>query len=248
MAAFGTTFFYGAFEHPKNEVAFNGISRQMQWSETGRANIFRESWSLRGRIVKPGMSAIMTALNSVRSAYSYNGRSAGLRDPNGLLTSFYMNNNEAIGGVIVTDSVSHGAIEKADGVNYLNYTFGLQMDSFSSAPDDLLSYSEQLSFSDNYGGPLLIGRVPLSGPPIIQAISTHSFFYATQSGSLTCRTPNPQPEAMIFPGALMGDESSRQITFTSGKTVRGVPVEYGVSWVYKYRSISPFFGMVNTRG
>lgn len=236
-------FYYGSNTHPDSEVNFAGIQRQIEYSPTQRANILHESWSMRGKIIATGQAAIMTALAARRSWYSTNGQSAGFAG-----TPFVLDTNNSVGGVIVTNPVSHGPIEGAGWTNFLNYTFGLKADTFLSATNTLLSYSEQLAFTDNFGLPLQIGRLPVLGPPIIQNVTTASFFYATQSGQLTMRTPNPSPEQMIWPELLIGDPDSRQISFFSPKTERGVPIEYGVRWSYKYRSITPFFGSVHTRG
>ena len=246
-----TVFFYGGFKHPDSEVAFAGIQRTIQYSPSQRANIFTESWSMKAKIVKQGPTSqadLFSALNAVRNVYSVNGQSAGLLDNNGNQTPFLLDNSKAIGGVIVTNPVSHEDLSGAETVTFLRYTFGLKMDSFISKTSDFLAYSETLSFSDNFGLPLQIGRVPVSGLPIIQNISTNSFYYATQSGSLTMRTPNPTPEAMLFPSSLIGEDGSRQITFESPKMERGVATEYTVKWSYRYRQIVPFFGSVHARG
>ena len=246
-----TVFFYGGFSHPDSEVAFAGIQRTIRFSETQRANVLHESRNLRGKIVKQGPASqelVFAALGQIRLAYSVHGQSAGLLDHNRNQTPFLLDNTKAIGGVVVTNPVSHGDLSGSETATYLHYTFGLQMDSFVSRPDTLLAYSEQLTFSDNRGGPLQVGRVPVSGLPIVQNVSTNSFYYATQSGFLTTRTPQPQPEAMLFPSALSGDPQSRSVTWSSPRMQRGVPTEYTVSWVYKYRSVAPFSGQVHSRG
>lgn len=246
-----TVFYYGGFSHPHAEVAFAGIQRTIRFSETQRENILRESWQLRGKIVRQGPNSqrlVLAALDEIRQAYSRHGQSAGLLDPEGNQTPFLLDNSKAIGGVIVTNPVSHGELSGSETATYLHYTFGLQMESFVSGPDTLLAYSEQVTFSDNRGGPLQVGRVPVSGLPIVQNVTTNSFYYATQSGSLTTRTPQPQPESMLFPSALMGDPHSRIVTWSSPPMQRGVPTEYTVDWVYKFRSVAPFNGQVHSRG
>jgi hypothetical protein len=244
-------FYYGGYIHPNGEVNFAGIQRMIQYSSTQRANIFRESWSMKGKIVQQGpnsQSAVFGSLAAIRNAYSVNGYSAGFLDNNGSQSPFWLNNANAIGGVIVTNPVSHGEMGGAETVTYLHYTFGLQMDSFLSSPETILAYSEQLSFSDNFGGPIMIERLPLSGMPIQQAVSTNSFFYATQTGSLTMRTPNPIPESPIFPTAFSGSADCNQVTYSSPKKERGVPLEYTVNWSYKFRSIFPLVGFPHERG
>ena len=244
-------FFYGGYVHESSEVNFSAISRVVQFSATHRANILQETWSMYGKIVKQGansQSDIFTALANMKLAYSVNGYSAGMLDNNGNRTPFFFDNSRAIGGVIVLNPISHEQMQGAESVTYLRFTFQLQMDSFLSSPFDILEYSEQLQFSDNQGLPLQVARVPIYGQPIIQNVSTASFYYATQSGTAKLRTPNPNPEPPLFPNSFSGEDGSRQVAYTSPKIIRGVPVEYGVNWSYRFRSATPLFSSVNARG
>jgi hypothetical protein len=239
-------FFYGSYTHPAAEVAFEGINRSIIYSHTQRANILRETWNLKGRIVKQGSTSqadVWTALAAIRAAYSVNGYSAGFAG-----TPFLLDNSLAIGGVIVLNPVSHGPIMGAEGVTYLNFAVSLQMDSFKSNINDLLNYSETVTFSDIGGGPLQVGRIPISGVPIIQSRSTNSFFYATQNGFASSRNSNIQAEDMLWPASLMGEDGAKNISPVSAKMERGVPVEYGISWSYKFRQVVPFTGSPHHRG
>ena len=128
-------FNYGSYAHPNNEVSFAGITRTIQFSPTARANILTEAWAMDGKIVKQGATSqadIFTALATLRTAYSVNGQSAWLNDNSGNRTPFFLDNSIAIGGVIVTSPISHGPIKGAEGVTYLNYSFGLKMESFAT--------------------------------------------------------------------------------------------------------------------
>lgn len=243
------TFYYGAFTHPANEVAFLGIRRELIYSPSMRANILRESWSLKGRIIDTSQAAILADLAIRRQVYSQNitGNSAGMISASGT-TPFVLNAATSIGGVIVTNAVSHGPLMGAETSQWCNYTFGLQADSFVSSINDLLSYQETVTFDDCGGGPLQITRVPVSGLPIIQNRTTNSFFDAMQSGSASSRNPNIQPEQMIWPQVLLGEMGSQHVSYFSPKTERGVPLEYGVQWAYRYRSITPLTGLPHARG
>jgi hypothetical protein len=245
------TFFYGDYQHPPGEVAFASIIRNIIYSQTQRANLLREAWSMKGKIVKQGatsQSQIFSALASTRQVYSVNGYSAGLLDMNGAQTPFFLDTTQAIGGVIVTSPISHGDLSGSETATFLHYTFGLMGDTFKSSISDLLSYTERVTFADNRGGPLQIGRVPIFGNPIIQSVSSASFYYATQSGSASSRDPNIQAEAMIWPDSLIGEDGSYQVTPVSAVMERGVPISYSISWSYRFRSIVPFVGSPHNRG
>ena len=239
-------FNYGGFIHPFGEMAFAKIQRTVIWSQTQRQNVLRETWSLKGKIIRQGIDAqtqIFSYLGDLRNAYSVNGQSAGMSG-----TALQMDNSSAIGGVIVTDRVSHGELMGAETATYLHFTVGLQMDSFLSRLTDLLSYQEQVTFSDINGGAHTVDRVPIEGLPIIQSITTNSFYFATQSGSASSRDPGILPEDLLFPGDLQGRDGARQITYSSPKMERGQATEYGVSWKYEYRGIAPIIGRPHARG
>jgi hypothetical protein len=249
MTTQGYQFFYGPYTHPNAEVAFEGISRRIEWSPTQRANTLTEAWNMKGKFVYQGATAqsqILAALATTRTAYSRTdfaatGYSAGML-LNGAQTPFLLNAVGAIGGVVVTNPVSHGKIEGSEGCTYLHYKFGLRRESFLSTLNDLLDYKEQLSFSDCNGAPLQIWRMPLVGAPVVQSISTSSWFDCTQQGQLLSRNPNPQPEQPLFPNSIVGEPGSIQVSYFNPKMVRGTPVAYGVQWSYKFRQSVPFGG------
>ena len=216
------------------------------YSKTQRRNIFQEVWNLKGRIVKQGPTAqadILTALNTTRTVYSVNGQSAGFAG-----TPFWMDTSKAIGGVIVRNHLSHGSIKEAEGTTFLEYTVSLQMDSFLSSIQDLLEYTESVTFTDCGGNPRQIWREPAVGLPIVQYVSTNTYFEAVQSGSATSRDPNIQAESMLWPQSLLGEPSARRVTNVSPVMVRGVPVSYSISWQYHFRQIVPFTGGPHARG
>lgn len=186
------------------------------------------------------MVDIMNQLQSLQLAYTLDGQSAVMVDNNGLPTDFIVDSSQTVGGVRVTNPVSHNDIRGAQGVTYLYYSFGLTWDVLWSRSGDVLEFEETLSFSDNQGLPLQIERIPVNGPPIIQNISQSSFFYATQSGSMKQSGPNPQPPGPTFPGLFRGTPNSRSVTYLPIKAIRGTAFEYGVAWKYDFISISPF--------
>ncbi len=239
-------FTYGSYTHPPGEIAFAGIQRAIVYSPTQRRNILRETWNLKGKIVKQGsdsQSQLFAAYAQLRTAYSSDGGSAGFAG-----TPFWLDNGNAIGGIIVTQPISHGEIKGAEGVTFLNYTLALQKDSFLSKPDHVLSYSEQVTFKDCVGRPLQVWRMPLTGGPIVQNVSETSWYEATQSGSGSSRTPSLQPEDPLWPDSLLQEQGARQVTYSSPKMQRGVPIEYHVEWSYTYRQTYPFTGGPHARG
>ena len=246
-----TQFIFGNYAHAPNSVAFTGLTRTYVDAPNGKHKLLRLQMNCKGKLIGRGSNPrgdIFNQLAALQSAYSVGGgQSARMIDDNGG-TMFFLDNGTAIGGVLVTNPVSHEEITGAESVTYLRYTFGLQADYFFASSDQVLNFQETVSFSDNWGRPLCVERVPAVGPPIIQQITQASFYHATQSGSKTTVGPNPTPIDPIWPDNLRGQEGSISVTYDSPVMVRGVPVEYSVKWAYQFVSASPLVGLPNIVG
>ena len=251
----GSVFTFGSYSHAESEVAFASIRREVILSQTQRPHILRESWSMKGRIVGVGsdpQAMIFSTLNALRDAYARPANYAGMSLPGGSIRIGSASVQGCIGEngqtVLVTSPISHGPIQGANGATFLEYTFGLQCDSFLSNVTELLSYSETVTYSDIGGRPLMVYRVPIAGLPVAQAVSTSSWFECTQSGYASSRDQNIKPEDMLFPGFLKGQPGSAVVSYHSPKTVRGTETEYGIQWTYQYISPVPLYGSYHHRG
>jgi hypothetical protein len=235
-------FQYGTYFHTPNSVFFKGIQREFVRGKTQRIHLARTHWNLEGKLLGTSMTDIMNQLENLQAAYAVDGEDAVMLDNFGAPTNFIVDTNQTVGGVRVTNPVSHEVLSGAHGVTYLRYSVGLTWDILWSANTDVLEFSETLAFTDNQGLPLQIERIPANGLPIIQNITQSSFFYATQSGSMKQSGPNPNPPGPTFPGLFRGTPDSHYVSPTAIQAIRGVPYEYGINWKYEFISISPFIG------
>lgn len=233
-------FFYGGYFHDANSVAFESATRTMRRSQNQTAHILHVAWRMKGKIVGTP-STIWSTINLMRLAYSKDGLSAGMLDNSGNLTPFTINSALTLGGVRVVSPISHGAVEGAEGATYLRYTFALEADFAYAFAEDILSWGETLSFANNNGGPIYIERIPARGRPILQQVTETSWFYATQQGFMTQSGPNPQPGRMVFDPSYIrtGNGNGQQVTYAAPRTIRNVPIEYGVNWRYEFISPDP---------
>lgn len=240
-------FYYGGKTFDANSVNFAAINRSFARGSTQRPHILHVSWSLRGKIVRTNQADVWTEYNAIVNALQNNdgGTSAGFQN-----TPYVMGGSTAIGGIAVTNAVSHEGLGGAEGITYLKYTFGLDSDYIWSAANDPLAFHEQISFSDNSGLPKTIERLPLFGPPIRQVVSQTSWYYATQTGSLEQSGPNPVPMAPIFgiESLRTSGDNGQSIVRTSPQMVRGTPIKYGVNWTYQFVSPNPLVGSPNAIG
>lgn len=204
-------FQYGSFQHDQNEVSFSRISRTLARQPNGRANLLHVEWGMKGKIIRSSQTAILSALNDRMLAYASDGYSAAMLDNNGNLTTWFLDTSQAVGGVRVSQSVSHQVLQGAEGVTFLHYEFGLAAD-FLSLPGGFLSFSESLSFNDIDGGPIQVERIPAQGPPILQTVSERSWYFVTQQGQSTIQGT----------GA-----SERSVVSGSSSATTGIKSDYG---------------------
>ena len=242
-------FFYNNYYHAPNSVYFSNIARTMRRGATQRAWILNVQWQLEGKLID-SQANMFAQLNNMILAYGTDGGSAGMLDDGGGLTPFTINGQIALGGIRITSPVSHSILKGADTVTYLRYKIGLEADFAWAAANDPLSFSETLTFRNVNGSPIYQERIPINGPPILQQVSSQSWFYVTQQGSYSQAGPNPNPMDPIFSPKYIrtasGDGS--QVTYSSPKTIQGNPIEYGVSWKYEFISSTPLVGWPNVVG
>lgn len=246
-----TQFVYGGFTHPANEVYLTSFQRSYVDGPTGRHSLLHVAMGLGGKIINQGgnVAALFTQLAVRQQAYAGNQTtlSCGFIDTvAGLLNPWFLDASQAVGGVLVTNPISHGNVMGAEGVTYLNYTFGVEA-SFLQA-STLLSWQESMTFDDIAGGPYQVERFPIQGPMIVQNTTEQSFYYATQSGSMTQNRPFPAPNPPFWPQFIKGERGAKTITYTPVKTIRGNIIETGCSWSYQYRSIQPLFSYPTVNG
>jgi hypothetical protein len=201
---------------------------------------------LEAKIIRSTVSAIFAELEAMRAAYSIGGQSFAFYDDDGNMLSWSLDSASAVGGVTVLKPVSHGEIKGSHGVNFLKCNVVLQADYLQTmGQNQYLSFEETLAFKGN-GRPLKVKRLPAVGKGFKQPVSTHSWFYMTQSGTLSTTTPKPQPMKPLFPDLLDGNEEDSSITRPSPITHRGVPVEWSVSWSYTFSSPDPIEAWPNS--
>jgi len=238
---------YGSYTHDVNMVGFNSFTREYVDGPTGYHKLLRVTCDIKARIIRSTQTAVFAELEVMRAAYSIGGQSFGFYDDYGNLLSWALDTSTAVGGVTVLKPVSHGDIKGSHGVNYLDCNVVLQADYLQPLGDgQYLTFQESVDFSGS-GRPLKVKRVPAIGRPFKQQVSTASWFYATQSGSLTTTTPFPRPMAPLAPDLFDGDEGDQEIKGPYPITQRGQAVEWVVGWTYRYSSPDPILIQPNIR-
>lgn len=236
--------YYGSYAHATNSVGFNSYSREYVDGPTGFHKLLRTTIEIEAKIILSTQLLIFAELEVMRAAYSIGGQSFAFYDDNGVPLSWGLDSNSCVGGITVLKPVSHQEVKGSHGVNFLKCHITLQGDQLVPG-GQYLSFSEVVTFSGR-GGPLKVRRTPATGKPFKQTVSEFSWYTASQSGTLSTVTANPQPMAPIWPEFYDGNEGDHQITRPGGVTTRGLPTEYSVSWAYQFSSADPLTGQANT--
>lgn len=228
-----------------NSVGFNSYSREYVDGPTGYHKLLRVTVEIEAKIIEGSQSANFAELEVMRAAYSISGESFVFVDDDGNVLSWSLDSAQAIGGVRVLKPVSHQEIKGSHGVNWIKCQVTLQADFLQPLGENqYLSFEETLTFTGR-GNPILVKRTPAVGKPFKQQVTTASWYYATQSGSLSTTSPRPRPMAPLFLDLLDGDEGDTVLTTPSPETIRGVPVSWSTSWSYRYSSPNPIVGFPN---
>ncbi len=236
-------FVYGSYAHTRDQVHWTGITSAYTYSPNQKVQFRRVDWGLKGRLLGVSQADIMAQYAAVKTAYSVNGFSAGMLDDSGNMTPFFLDNSLTIGGVMVTSPISHGEISRSMGITYLDYTFSLSAEFPMFVGGTVFNYEETITFNDIDGGPIQVERTPAIGPPIIQNVTEQSFFYATQTGSITTSSPFPPGNPPLWPNALRRQEGAQSRTHKSPSMIRGVAYQWETSWSYSFRSATRLYGL-----
>src|SRR4051812_22068042 len=118
--------FYGSYSHASQQVSIANWNRRREYSENGYLELLRVSANFRAKIIGVNMADVMQQAQVMQLAYSINGQSLVMRDSAAGITVWTLDSPSALGGVIVTNPVSYGKVEGAEGVTYLYCTVGVE--------------------------------------------------------------------------------------------------------------------------
>lgn len=232
---------YGSYSFDDNEAAIV-ISKRSNFSDRGRLEYTRETWTVSGVKHADTQAALTTALAAMRAALQ-NGYDLALYLGDGTtLTDHYMLNSAARGGVRVTLL----DFPKGDGAEYSTFrTYSIQFEAdYYNTSEQLVQFDEEITI-EGTGGPRKFFIEVLEGPPVEQIAVQRTTYRATQSGSVTGFGAFVQPPAPLWPYAERGEQ--RKITRSGPKVAAGNRLDYVTKWSYSFESASPLVGNPNVR-
>lgn len=233
-----TTGVYGSYQFEQNEVYVQSASKEAVFTPRGWIRSHLAVATIGG--FKKGTPAQNSAaLTALQTALSVNGHDFRILDDSGNVI-FQMLSAGSYGGVVVSQPTILNQVDGAQFATRLDYAFTIQAEypSIENAVGaNVVQYQETLSFIGGY--PIRVVRPCVNTDAIEQQTSPRSAFQANQSGILITLTPNPQPNAPIWPAAIIGDP---QISYITPEVIRGGFVQQGVTWNYQFASATQLVG------
>lgn len=234
-------FQYGNYVHQTDSVALVNLDKQPKYNARGNRQSIVETWHIEGTLLPStatpaGVTAVAAVLNT---AYSFDGRSAGLFEDDGTRTIYFLNTNLAIGGVKVL-KLGFQEGRGAAYVTHLRFNATLQAE-FPDAVANLMQWTETLAFTGDCG-PQTAWSVPIVGQPVRQIVTQRTMQRIVQSGSATgylsrITPPRPRwPQYLLRPqtGLIPGTPTANAARFEG----------YPVSWSYEFASPIDLSGAV----
>lgn len=229
-------FIYGSYEHPDHECLVSFFGQERLFNQRGNAYITRKRMVVDGEIVANSATAINTRVGQILSAYAVDGGNVLLRQSDGIPTNFRMG-HDSINGVRVVEGPSFFTQDgKAHFATGLPFSITLEAD-YLEGNDTLQFYEERITRIGS-GGPRSVTIELDNGPPVKQVVSSHTPIIVIQSGTAVGIAGRPQPNAPLFPAFMDGPEDD-QVTNGSPQLNGGFPMNYTVSWNYRFTLTSP---------
>lgn len=227
---------YGSYEHPDHECLPSFFGQERIFNQRGNAYIKRKRMVIDGEIVANGTSAIDARVSQILNAYSVDGGNVLLTQSDGLPTNFRLG-HESISGVRVVEGPSFFTQDgKAHLATGLPFSITLEADYLES--NDVLQFYEERITRIGTGGPRSVTIELDNGPPVKQVVSSHTPIIVVQSGTAVGISVRPTPNAPLFPDFMDGPEDN-QVTNGSPQMNGGFPMNYMVSWNYRFTLTSP---------
>lgn len=231
---------YGNYTHADGEIN-PSLSRALSLNAAGEPYALLHRWTLRGTLLADSVAELTTAIRGLENAYSVNGRDLALLTDSGGSTAHLLKSSQCIGGVRVVDGPNFPTGDRGDYTTYRTYTITLEGEVILNGAEQLLAFSERVSFSG--GGPRIVWHEALEGDPVPQVVAEKTVFRATQQGSTVGYLSYPNPPEPLFPGFLIENpEVQKESPKRTGRGARTTYTEFGISWNYQFASASPLNG------
>lgn len=206
-----------------------------------RGNIVRHvhTLSISGCLEGDSVAELVAASLALRALLSEPYQDIVLLADDGSATDTKLLNSNSISGVRVLELDFPEQYGGAEYATLRSFSFTAQAE-YLAGGDDTVRYSESVTVVGT-GGPRFEMRVPVSGPPVKQILSTHTPVRATQSGEWTGLLKYPSNAPAPLWGAHE-QEDRRVLRRLTPRVGSGGFFEYPIVWTYEFLSAGPLTG------
>lgn len=233
---------YGSFSFDSDTVAVS-IQRNNTLNEAMQSYITTHQWELTGQIQGTTQNDVISKCALMETAFSLAGKDLIVLGNDGSTVAHSLLNAGSVSGVRVTRPPSYPRGDGTQLTTFRDFTISLEADYYFApqVTDTLKMFNETVNISG--GGPLYDLIEMTNGPPVFYRVRNFTPWRATQSGSAVGLRSRPNPQAPIWPGALLrGGSFSLQSPHWMGKQY----VDYGIAWQYEFASAEPLVGEPGT--
>lgn len=210
------------------------VSRQTSFTVTGAPFLTRHAWDIQGYVRGDTIPELTARMQELEAAFSVHGQTIRILN-NGQETAHKLENSSTIDGTRVEYfGFQRGRVPATEYINRRSWAARVTGTTIAAA-DGYLSYQESLRVIGT-GGPVVIWKPALVGPPQAQIVQTQSSVIALQRGSAVGISSYPQYPAYLFDGGFLKSKQSWQEIGTPrqlGNTKIGFPI----SWFYVFEGL-----------
>lgn len=235
---------YGPYRHALAECLLS-ISRRPKQSPSGTVIGYFERWDISGEVQAASSAALTAVIQSLETAYGFNGRDATLYLSDGVTPSAHrLISADSVNGVQVVQPVQFPNGTGGEYSTYRSYQLALEAEFATdddTATSNLTSFQETISITGN-GGPKHVIIECLNARPVRQITLAATMIRAQQSGTASASTFYPTPPGPLWPQWLLNDS----VTITKVGPI-GTQSNFTTNWSYSFESSSPLTGAPTRR-
>jgi hypothetical protein len=221
---------YGSYTFAQNEISTIFRQEYVRDSRNFRRYI-RKTIEINGKLHASSADALTTAMNTLDSAFSVDGRDFTLFTDGGTATHHRLLTGAAIGGVRVMRGPSYEPGDGGEYTTYRSYNIMLEADYLVPNAPNVMEFEESVTVIGS-GGPRIVWRPVLVGDAKPQLTTQKTLSKTVQSGTAMGHGTWPFPPNPLWPEFELAEE--RNLVRHAPKRNLSSLIDYRISWSYAF--------------
>lgn len=233
---------YGNYTHQIGEAAVSFLILP-RLNEFGEVYLHTHRWTIQGLLLGSSATALDTAWNALKDAYSTGGKTITLFHDDGTASCRRLRSQDCIGGTRIIDGPS-SQFEPGTHTTFLPYQITVEGD-VEVQDLILLSFREELTIEG--GGPSFVHLEPLVGPPVKQQVKTNTTYRVIQEGEAVGfkKYPNAPPPVLGAANLMRAPRIKLSSPRRSSSSGNPEYTEFPITWQYTFESAVPIPALPN---